>query len=77
MATPEEAIAALDTLPVVLLPVRLETRFRPGEDKLCIRIYPDQVHLDAHRPALSTAELDAGRAYWRNRWNGPADAAWT
>jgi hypothetical protein len=57
--------------PVLLLPVRLEaiyvdadpTTGRPPE--LRIRVYPDEVHVDAHEPALTEGERDAGIAHWR------------
>lgn len=57
-------------LPVALLPVRLEARYLPRRDPthLCIRIFPDVIHADAHRPALSTREVDAGRSFWRTIW---------
>jgi hypothetical protein len=47
-------------LPLALLPVRLETRYRG--DTLLVRIYPDTIHLDAHALALSEAE----RAAWKH-----------
>ncbi|HEY6888676.1 MAG TPA: hypothetical protein VI300_12880, partial [Solirubrobacter sp.] len=68
--TPEEQIAALEGVPVTLLPVRLETRYVGAE--LRIRVYPDQVHLDAHVPALADGEIAAGQLYWRTRWSLPA-----
>ena len=40
--------------PLLLLPVRLETRF--SGDDLKIRIYPDQIHLDDHAPRLTDRE---------------------
>lgn len=50
---------ALDTrLPLALLPVRLETRYL--DDTLLVRIYPDEIHIDAHDPGVSDVE----RAAW-------------
>lgn len=71
--------------PVLLLPIRLETRFKEGS--LLIRIYPDQVSVNTHEPRLTTAELKAGREYvdaeskqdaWRelSRKISPERAAW-
>ena len=44
--------------PLALLPVRLETRYRGAE--LLVRIYPDDVHVDAHDPGVTDVE----RAAW-------------
>jgi hypothetical protein len=44
-------------LPALLLPIRLETR-RIGND-LCIRVFPDQPFIDAHRVELTQEEHDA------------------
>ncbi|MCW3157699.1 hypothetical protein [Micropruina sonneratiae] len=52
--------------PLALLPVRLETRY--AGDELLVRIYPDQVHVDAHDPRLSAAEQQAGKDFWRLQW---------
>ena len=55
-----------------------------------MRIFPDQIHVDTHEPALTAAERDAGMAYWRasprrrrpSAWDGlcaaagPPRAAW-
>lgn len=50
---------ALDRrLPLALLPVRLETRYL--DDALLVRIYPDEIHTDAHDPGVSDVE----RAAW-------------
>ena len=59
--------------PLLLLPVRLETRFF-GDD-LKIRIYPDQLQLDDHAPLLTEREAVLGRAYWDRRLSGELDAA--
>jgi len=44
--------------PLILLPVRLETRFvaraaDAAEVDLPIRVYPDDIHIDAHEQALT------------------------
>lgn len=52
------AFAALaDDVPLLLLPVRLETRFQlDGQAReLVVRIYPDDVHADTHVPGLQPA----------------------
>src|SRR4029079_14345129 len=73
-----ERLTALDALPVVLLPVRLEARYVRISDApsaLRIRVYPDQVHVDGHQPLLTDGEAAAGQTYWRNRWGAGEDAA--
>jgi hypothetical protein len=64
--------------PLLLLPVRLETRFMTAgdADELWVRVYPDQIMADGHHPPLTAAELAAGNAYWAAVWqagNPPAD----
>ena len=65
--------------PVVLLPVRLETRFFANE--LWVRIYPDTVHIDTHEPELTQDELRWGRHFHEQLWRAASDesrkkAAW-
>jgi hypothetical protein len=63
-----DQLAALDPgVPLLLLPVRLETRFRSATE-LLIRVYPDDVHLDSHEPGLTPPEIEAGERYWRATW---------
>jgi hypothetical protein len=57
--------------PIALLPVRLETRFADAST-LQVRVYPDDLHVDALDPRLTRGELRAARAYWRR----PDEAAW-
>lgn len=64
------------THPLVLLPVRLETRYGTGKDgtpALLVRVYPDQVHVDAHDPRLSASEIAAGAEFWRAQWRTGTD----
>jgi hypothetical protein len=51
-----------DLYPVLLFPVRLETRFI--KNSLWIRIYPDQISINAHEPRLTEDERSAGELYW-------------
>ncbi|MEU5689952.1 hypothetical protein DEJ48_38910 [Streptomyces venezuelae] len=59
-------------IPLLLLPVRLETRFTPrdavGARVLKIRIYPDDVHQDSHEPGLTAAESTGGKEFWAALW---------
>jgi len=64
-------------LPLLLLPVRLETRFftLPGNvTELRVRIYPDKIHLDSHEPDLLPGERDWGAHYWQQDWRAGNDA---
>lgn len=56
-------------VPVVMLPVRLETRFvnppvAPAPE-LWIRIFPDDIHANTHEPVLTQPETEAGEWYWQ------------
>jgi hypothetical protein len=64
--------------PLVLLPVRLETRFftLPGNlSELRVRVYPDKIHLDTHEPELLPTEHEWGAHYWAQDWRAGNDAA--
>jgi hypothetical protein len=71
-------------LPLLLLPVRLETRFftLPGNvTELRVRVYPDKIHLHSHEPDLLPGEHDWGAHYWEQDWRAGNDlnaraAAW-
>lgn len=56
-----------DHTPILLLPVRVETRFMQLEDKneLWVRIFPDDIAIDTHETDLTEDEVGDGRAYWR------------
>jgi hypothetical protein len=81
-ATYDAEIAALPgqldpAVPCLLLPVRLETRFgtTPAGALLRVRIYPDEIHLDAHERGLTDGEIRVGTAYWRALWDIATEAA--
>lgn len=59
--------------PLVLLPVRLETRYAmEGQSHvLKVRIYPDEIHVDDLVRGLSEEEVAAGQAYWGSIWADP------
>ena len=54
-------------LPLLLLPVRLETRWKSSATgrELLIRIYPDEVHSDTFEPELTADEETWGDHYWQ------------
>lgn len=75
IADPRKAIENWpDDIPVLLFPVRLETRFkhivdRAGErDELWVRIYPDECIVDTFEATLSDVELTSAKRYWIETW---------
>jgi hypothetical protein len=64
-------------LPIALLPVRLETRFVPAGTQVdfCVRIYPDDLHVETHEPELLGIELIHGRHAWEQIWRASEDEA--
>jgi hypothetical protein len=61
--------------PLVLLPVRLETRYQTTPRGLRVRIFPDEIHADRLDDVLSFPEQAAGHAYWASIWTGTDEAA--
>jgi hypothetical protein len=64
-----------DQYPVLLFPVRLETRFKKvqGEDgslrhQLWVRIFPDDCSIDTFDDTLSESEVKQARRYWTSVW---------
>lgn len=58
-------------VPIALLPVRLETRFKGKE--LWVRIYPDDIHQDTHEPELTRVEVEWGERFWQEMASGGTD----
>src|SRR4249920_2329099 len=80
-ALPPELAATLaaSDVPLLMLPVRLETRFFPLPDaatqELRVRVYPDQVHVDSNEPGLSQDEFLWGQHFWQQIWHAGRDEA--
>ncbi len=66
-------------IPIALLPVRLETRFL--DNKLKIRVFPDDIHVNTHESNLTKDELEAGLAlkklFHEDIHSDKLPAAWT
>lgn len=81
---PRELIGDLAAdLPIVLLPVRLETRFvgAAASRELLVRVYPDTIHIDTHEPELTDDEKLWGKHFWEHTWRAAGEesrkrAAW-
>jgi hypothetical protein len=64
-----------DATPILLMPIRLETRFKTGNDpagnagnQLWVRVYPDDCWVDSFDPVLTETEVNNGTAYWASIW---------
>src|SRR4029079_951198 len=72
-----------DDSPILLLPLRIETRFgttveeQTGRERheLWVRIYPDACSINSFDSELSTAEVSAATRFWQQFWRaGGGDA---
>jgi hypothetical protein len=80
MTDPRDLVSQLDdSIPFLLLPVRIETKFSrgPSGDELWLRIFPDEISIAHHEKELTVGEKAAGETYWRSRAvaNGVDDIA--
>lgn len=59
-----------DAFPILLFPIRLETRFRTDLERpqLWVRIFPDTCLIDTFEAQLAEVELESARRYWRGIW---------
>ena len=79
---PRQTIGLLDdSIPLLLMPLRLETRFVSSpvgdvadvgndlvEHELLVRVYPDDCSIHAFDAELSTAEVDSIQRFWQETW---------
>lgn len=68
--SPQQLASQLDdSLPCLLFPMRMETRFMTTANgrELWVRIYPDDIAVHTHEKALTRDEADAGVEYWTAR----------
>jgi hypothetical protein len=75
---PTEQASKLDPgKPLLLLPLRLETRFRATDagPRLLVRIYPDSCLVDTFEPDLAEAEVDSANRFWADIWRACGDEA--
>ena len=77
---PRKQIGKLDDkYPVLLMPVRLETRFKQITEReravhqLWIRIYPDECAVDSFEATLSEMEVENAIIYWQKIWEAGED----
>jgi hypothetical protein len=63
-----------DAMPLLLFPLRLETRFgtimQDGvlKTQLWVRVYPDDCLIDSFEPLPSETEIASSQRYWINMW---------
>lgn len=76
LQSPQQQIEQLtDTVPILLFPVRIETRFqasaqqeRGSSSQLWVRIYPDDCQIDTFESMLSASEVANATAFWIAMW---------
>jgi hypothetical protein len=66
-----------DDFPILLFPIRLETRFKKVpletggiQHQLWVRVFPDDCLIDTFDDTLSEAEVTKAKNYWTHRWIG-------
>ena len=68
------AVQLDDDCPILLCPLRIETRFKKVSlddeirDELWVRVFPDDIAIDSFESDLSASELRNIRQYWIMRW---------
>ncbi|MBS3775215.1 MAG: hypothetical protein KGY70_08510 [Bacteroidales bacterium] len=73
---PKQYLQRLDeSYPVLLVPLRIETRFkkvrdeyRREKDQLWVRVYPDDCSIDTFEETLSESEIRDAQIFWMDWW---------
>jgi hypothetical protein len=86
---PKEHLNRLDNhYPILLMPLRIETRFKKVKsdngnliDQLWVRVYPDDAAIDTFEETLSEYEIRDVQTFWTDWWAAAGDeglrrAAW-
>lgn len=81
LADPREAITGWnDATPILLLPLRLETRFKSSEapnatpvHELWVRVFPDDCWIDGFEPMLTESELESAKRYYAAVWQAAGE----
>ncbi len=69
LTDPRKQIINLDDqYPILMMPLRIETRWRVQERQLWVRVYPDDVAVDSFEPTLSEVEVASGQRFWAGMW---------
>jgi len=64
--------------PILLFPLRLETRFKSGADgqpQLWLRIFPDTCLVDTFEETLTEQEIENASVFWASIWRADQDEA--
>src|SRR5690554_5291957 len=67
----EKAGQLKDSFPILMFPLRLETRFKSidnGQHQLWLRVYPDDCNISIQQDSLSEAELSNAKLFWIEMW---------
>jgi len=82
LGEPAEQVAQLpDTHPILLFPLRIETRFKTvvsgglQKPQLWVRVYPDDCQIDSFEEPLSEGEVESARLFWVEMWKANGDEA--
>jgi hypothetical protein len=69
---PEQTSALNDAFPILLLPLRIEYRFKKNEesniDQLWVRAFPDDCQVQTKIELLSKSELETMKQFWLAFW---------